>query len=49
MELTAFDVTIRAAYGPPGPGRVFYETYIKASARHPDAVRYVDNLLAQMA
>jgi len=46
MERTAFDVAMRADYGQPGPGRVFYEASIKATA-HTDAVRYIDNLLAQ--
>mgnify|MGYP001267531247 CR=1 FL=1 len=46
MERTMFDGAMRAAYEQPGPGRVFYETFIKVNA-HPDAVRYIDNLLAQ--
>ena len=47
MERTGFENRIRAAYGRPGANRLFYETYLKANA-HPDAIRYVDNLLAQV-
>jgi hypothetical protein len=46
MERTQFEVPIRAYYGSPGVGRVFYETYVKPQG-HADAVRYIDNLLAQ--
>lgn len=46
MERTMFDSAVRSAYGQPGAGRLFYESWFKPSA-HPDAVRYVDNLLAQ--
>ena len=46
MERTAFENRVRAAYGRPGASRLFYETYLKATA-HPDAVRYLENLLAQ--
>ena len=46
MERTAFDGTLRATYGSPGIARIFFETGIKRT-QHPDAVRYVENLLAQ--
>jgi hypothetical protein len=46
MERTAFDNRVRGAYGRPGANRLFYETYLKTTA-HPDAIRYVDGLLAQ--
>jgi hypothetical protein len=46
MQRMAFDNQIRGSYGRPGVARVFYETYLKRSA-HPDALRYIDNLLAQ--
>ena len=46
MERTAFENRVRAAYGRPGASHLFYETYLKATA-HPDAVRYLENLLAQ--
>jgi hypothetical protein len=46
IELTAFENRVRAAYGRPGASHLFYETYLKATA-HPDAVRYLENLLAQ--
>jgi hypothetical protein len=46
IERDAFEKSIRRLYGPNGgPHRVFYET--NKSMQHPDAVRYVDNLLAQ--
>ena len=45
MERHQFEVPLRN-YGRPGVFRLFYETYIK-EAGHPDAVRYIDNLLAQ--
>jgi hypothetical protein len=48
MERTAIDNQVRAAYGRPGVARLYYETYIKGTA-HPDAIRYIDNLLAQLA
>ena len=44
-ERQTFDFAIRTSYGPPGVPRLFYE-FMKPLA-HPDAVRYVDNLLAQ--
>jgi hypothetical protein len=47
IERTAFDNRVRGAYGRPGANRLFYETYLKTTA-HPDAIRYVDGLLAQM-
>jgi hypothetical protein len=46
MERAQFEVPIRVFYRGPGVGRVFYETYIK-SLGHPDAVRYIDRLLAE--
>ena len=42
----AFDWATRGAYGRPGVGRLFYETLIRPTG-HPDAVRYIDDLLAQ--
>lgn len=46
MERTAIENQLRGTYGRPGVARLFYETYLKSTA-HPDAVRYIDNLLAQ--
>ena len=46
MERTAIENQLRGTYGRPGVARLFYETYVKGAA-HPDAVRYIDNLLAQ--
>lgn len=46
IERTSFERTIRLAYGQPGHSRFFYETYVRATAHH-NAIRYVDNLLAQ--
>ena len=40
-----FDRGIRSTYGQPGMGRIFLETFIKPT-QHPDAVRYVENVLA---
>jgi hypothetical protein len=40
-----FDVPLRS-YGRPGPFRVFYQHYIRQLG-HPDAIRYIENLLAQ--
>jgi hypothetical protein len=48
IERTAFENRVRAAYGRPGPSRLFYETYLKPNA-NPGALRYIDNLLAQTA
>jgi len=46
-ERHAFDLAIRATYGQPaGIPRLFYEAYIQLWAP-PDAVRYIDTLLAQ--
>ena len=45
IERATFDRQTRAFYGTPGVARVFYEA-IKPSV-HPDASRYVDNLLAR--
>ena len=46
IERTFFDVGCRFSYGQPGVARVVYDAYIKPT-QHPDAVRYIDNLLAQ--
>ena len=46
VERTFFDVGCRFSYGQPGVARVVYDAYIKPT-QHPDAVRYIDNLLAQ--
>ncbi len=45
MERTMFDVGIRTTLNKPGVYRTCYETGKRLY--HPDAVRYVDNLLAQ--
>ena len=47
MERAHFDGSIRTGYGRVGVSQLFYER-IKLAA-HPDAVRYIDNLLAQPA
>jgi hypothetical protein len=44
MERTAFENRVRGAYGRPGAGRLFYETYLKPTA-HADALRFVDDVL----
>ena len=46
MERVGFDSFIRASYGLPGCSRFVYENVLKQMA-HPDAVRYIDSLLAQ--
>ena len=46
MQRIAFDNQVRGSYGRPGVARVFYETYLKGAA-HPDALRYIENLLAR--
>jgi hypothetical protein len=47
IERTAFDDSIRFLYGANGgPTRIFYELYAKTRA-HPDALRYVESVLAQ--
>jgi hypothetical protein len=46
MERTAFENRVRGNYGRPGVGRLFYETYLKSTA-HPDALRYVERVLAR--
>lgn len=46
MERAQFEVPIRAFYGRPGVGRLFYETYVKPLG-HPEAVRYIERLLAR--
>lgn len=47
MERTQFEVPIRSQYGNAGVGRLFFETYIKPIG-HPDAVHYIESLLAQL-
>ena len=44
-ECVQFDRGVGAAYGLPGSSRVWYE-HFKVSTLNPDAVRYIDNLLA---
>jgi hypothetical protein len=46
IERTSFDVAIRFSYGNPGIAQLFYEMHIK-NRGHPDAVRYVERVLAQ--
>ena len=47
MERYEFEQSLRFHYGANGgPNRIFYEVYIKNGA-HPDALRYLDNLLAE--
>ena len=45
IDRDSFDGAIRGVYRVPGVARLFYETM--KSRTHPDAVRYIDNLLAQ--
>ena len=45
MERALFDTGVRATLAGPGIFRLFHETM--GSRTHPDAVRYIDNLLAQ--
>ena len=45
-ERTGFDQFIQLAYGFPGVSRFVYENALKHT-QHPDAVRYVENLLAK--
>jgi hypothetical protein len=47
-DRAAFDAATRIAYGQPGVSRFFYETFAKPSA-HPDAIRYIEDLLARPA
>jgi len=47
MERTSFDRGC-LVYGQPCVQRVVYEAFIKPT-QHPDAVRYIENLLAQPA
>jgi hypothetical protein len=42
----AFEAHLRNTMGPPGVGRVFYETFVK-STQHPDAIAYVEQVLAR--
>ena len=46
-ERVQFDRGVGAAYGLPGRGRVWYEHFKALQTLNPDAVRYIDNLLAQ--
>jgi len=46
MERIGFENRVRGAYGRPGANRLFYETYVRASA-HPDAIRYIDGVLTR--
>ena len=46
IERAAFDLGVRGMYGAAGVGRLFFETNIKVT-QHADAVRFIDNLLAQ--
>ena len=48
MERQSFDSSLAANYGLPGVHRLFYETQIKPFA-HPDAIRYVESVLAKSA
>ena len=45
MERTAFENQVRGKWGS-GEGRIYWDTYIKHAA-HPDAVRYIGELLAR--
>ena len=45
-DRASFDALTRLAYGRPGIARFYYEAFAKSSS-HPDAIRYIDNLLAQ--
>ena len=45
MERAQFNEPIRMSYGRPGVSQLFYEGIKRGT--HPDAVRYIDNLLAQ--
>ncbi len=46
IDRAEFEAAVKRAYGAPGIPRVFYEAQIKPFAP-PDAVRYVDSLLAK--
>ena len=46
IDRQAFEAHLRNTYGPPGVGRVFYETFVK-STQHPDALRYVESVLTK--
>ena len=46
MERAQFEVPIRGFFGHPGPGQLFLEHYVRPRG-HPDAIRYIDNVLAQ--
>jgi len=48
VERSFFDVFIRNMYGSPGIGAFVYDNYLK-TVGHPDAVRYVADLLAEAA
>ena len=45
IERTQFETSIRMSYGRPGIARLFWEHFKQGT--HPDAVRYIENLLAQ--
>jgi hypothetical protein len=46
MERAGFDFFIRGTYGNPGFSRLASENVLKPMT-HPEAVRYIDNVLAQ--
>ncbi len=46
IERHQFENAIRLAYGANSIGRIVYEAILKPRS-HPDAVRYVENVLAQ--
>jgi hypothetical protein len=48
IDRQAFEAHLRFTFGPPGVGRVFYETFVKTS-QHPDAIRYVESVLSKPA
>lgn len=45
MDRVTFVGGVHSRYGRPGVGRLFYELHIKPT-QHPDAVRYVESILA---
>ena len=46
VERSDFDRGMRATYGQPGIGRIFFEIFIKPT-QHPDAVRCIESVLAR--
>jgi hypothetical protein len=46
IDRQAFEAHLQNTVGPLGVGRVFYETFVKPT-QHPDAIRYVESVLAQ--